>query len=371
MGAHARKCKAAVLERFDEPLAVREFDVPEPAEGEVLVRLLAAGVCGSDVHMWRGKDPRTPLPLILGHEGVGEIAALGSHRTDVVGRELVVGDVVMWERGIMCGRCYYCVVAKRPALCPLRKTYGISVSCKEPPHLRGCYAEYMLLFPVTNLLKIGQDIDASSLVAASCSGATAANAVEQCNVRSGDTVVVQGPGPLGLFVGAFALDAGASKLIVTGTERSRKRLDLAKAFGATETLCTSDMSGEQMVERVREVTDGRGADVVIDCTGSPHAMRDGIRMVARGGTYALPGVATPIGEVPVGFFEDVSVKNVRLQGIWVSDTSHLYRAVTLVGTGKFPFKRLVTHTFPLEEATRALEVTEKREAIKAVIVPAG
>jgi len=362
------KSKAAVLEKFNEPLALRAFDIQKPAEGEVLVRLLAAGVCGSDVHMWRGKDPRTPLPIILGHEGVGEIAALGSPRTDVLGRELAVGDVVMWERGIMCGRCYYCIVAKRPALCPARKTYGISVSCKEPPHLRGCYSEYILLLPVTNLLKITSGVDPKLLVSASCSGATAANAVEQCNVRSGDTVVVQGPGPLGLFVVAFALDSGASNAIVIGAEDDRTRLDIANLFGATDTLCTSDTTAEERIKRVRELTEGRGADVVIDCTGSPRAMQEGIQMVARGGTYALPGVATPIGEIPVRFYEDVSVKNARLQGIWVSDTSHLYRAVMLVEKGKFLFDRFVTHTFALDEATRALEMTEKRQALKAVLV---
>lgn len=369
MHAAKRKCRAAVLEKFNEPLVMREFDVPEPAEGEVLIRVLASGVCGSDVHMWHGKDPRTPVPLILGHEGVGEVAVLGSPRTDILGRELCVGDVVMWERGIMCGRCYQCVVAKRPALCPTRKTYGISVSSKEPPHLRGCYAEYILLFPVTNLLKICSAVAPKILVAASCSGATAANAVEQCSVKSGDTVVVQGPGPLGLYVAAFALDAGASNVVVTGAEPDRKRLEFAQALGATETLCTADMSAEDMTERVRELTDGRGADVVLDCTGSPRAMRDGIQMVGRGGTYALPGVATPIGEVPVRFFEDVSVKNVRLQGVWVSDTSHLCRAVRLVEKGRFPLDKLVTHVLPLNDAASALELTGTREAVKAVLVP--
>lgn len=369
MHAGRRKCKAAVLEKFDEPLVLREFDVPEPAEGEVLVKVLAAGVCGSDVHMWHGKDPRTPMPLILGHEGVGEVAVLGSPRTDILGKDLAVGDVVMWERGIMCGRCYQCVVAKRPALCPTRKTYGISVSCKEPPHLRGCYAEYILLFPVTNLLKIRSGVDPKLLVAVACSGATAANAIEQCDVKSGDTVVVQGPGPLGLFVAVFALDAGASNVIVTATKRGRERLEIAELLGATQTLCSADMGVEDMVERVREITDGRGAEVVIDCAGSPLAIRDGIRMVARGGTYALPGVATPIGEVPIRFFEDVSVKNVRIQGVWVSDTSHLCRAVRLVEKGRFPLDKLVTHVLSLDEATRALEATDNREAIKAVLVP--
>lgn len=148
------KARAAVLEKFGEPLVMKEFDVSPLAEGEVLARIDAAGVCGSDVHIWKGNDPRTPVPIILGHEGVGRIADLGSETCDVFGRELRVGDPVVWERGIMCGKCYYCVVRKQPALCPTRKTYGISVSCKEPPHLRGCYAEYIHLMSGVHLIKL-------------------------------------------------------------------------------------------------------------------------------------------------------------------------------------------------------------------------
>jgi len=212
------KAKAAVLEQFDTPLAIREFEVQPLAAGEALIKITAAGVCGSDVHMWHGNDPRTPLPIILGHEGVGEIADLGGERLDLLGRPLRPGDKVMWERGAMCGHCYYCVVRKQPSLCPHRKTYGISFSCAEPPHLRGCYAEYLHLQSTAHFLRIDDDIDPAVLVAASCSGATAAHAIELSRIRPGDAVLVVGPGPLGLFAVAMALKAGASRVDVVGTE---------------------------------------------------------------------------------------------------------------------------------------------------------
>lgn len=360
--------KAAVLERFNEPLVMREFPVSPLAGQEVLVRILAAGVCGSDVHMWRGKDPRTPLPLILGHEGVGEVAEIGGKKEDVLGRRLKVGDVVMWERGIMCGRCYYCVIKKQPALCTQRKTYGISVSCKEPPHLQGCYAESIHLLAGAHAIRLDGEVDAATLVAASCSGATAAHTVELCDIKQGDTVVVQGPGPLGLFVVAFAVDRGA-EVHVFGVAADRKRLQFCREFGAAGTVVVEETTEDERREYVLQATQGRGANVVIDCTGVAGAMREGLGMAAPYGVYALPGIATPVGEVPLRLYEEVARKNVRIQGVWVSDTSHLYQAIRLVRGGRFPFERLVTHRFSLETATAALETMERREAIKAVLIP--
>lgn len=349
-------------------MVMREFPIGPLTEQEVLVKILAAGVCGSDVHMWRGKDPRTPLPLILGHEGIGEVAEIGGAKEDVLGRRLKAGDVVMWERGIMCGRCYYCVIKKQPALCPQRKTYGISVSCKEPPHLRGCYAEYIHLLPGAHIIRLEGDLDPATLVAASCSGATAAHTVELCDVKQGDTVLVQGPGPLGLFAVALAIDRGA-EVHVIGVAADRGRLELCREFGAAGALIVEETTAEERWEYVLEVTEGRGADVVIDCTGIPAAGREGIKLTAPYGVYALPGIATPVGEVPFSLYEDVARKNVRIQGVWVSDTSHLYQSIRLVRSGRFPFEKLVTHRFSLEEATAALETMESREAIKAVLIP--
>ncbi len=363
------KAKAAVLEEFKKPLALREFDVQPLAEGEVLVKITAAGVCGSDVHMWHGKDPRTPLPLILGHEGVGEIADVAGERRDVLGRPLKPGDKVMWERGAMCGHCYYCVVRKQPSLCPHRKTYGISFSCAEPPHLRGCYAEYLHLQHTAHFIRIDDNMDPAVLVAASCSGATAANAIELSRIRAGDVVLIIGPGPLGLFALAMALKAGASRVYAIGTEVDEARLALADEFGAAGILCTGDTTPEQRAEYLRDATGGLGPNVVVDCTGAVAALEEYLPLVAPGGTYSIPGIAEPRRPVPLDLFAHFARKSVALQGVWVSDTDHLWQAVQLVLARDFPFEKLVTHTFPLEEAMRGLEAVERGEAVKAVLRP--
>ena len=363
------KAKAAVLEAFEQPLEMTEFEVCPLAEGEVLVKIAAAGVCGSDVHMWHGKDPRTPLPMILGHEGVGEIADIGGERLDVLGRKLAPGDKVMWERGAMCGHCTYCVVRKQPSLCPHRKTYGISFSCAEPPHLRGCYAEYLHLQCTAHFLRIDDEIDPAILVAASCSGATAANAIELSRIRAGDVVLVVGPGPLGLFAIAMALKAGASRVYAVGTEIDRARLELATEFGAAGTLCTADTTAEERAEFLRDATGGIGPNVVVDCCGAVQAIEEYLPLVAPGGVYSIPGIAEPRRALSIDLFAHFARKSVALQGVWVSDTDHLWQAVQLVLARDFPFEKLVTHEFPLDEATEALATATKPEAIKVVLRP--
>ena len=363
------KGKAAVLEEFGSPLVMREYEVSALAEGEVLVKITAAGVCGSDVHIAKGEDPRTPLPIILGHEGVGEVADIGGTKTDIFGRELRAGDAVMWERGIMCGRCYYCVIKKQPALCLTRKTYGISVSCAEPPHFRGCYGEYLHLLPGAHMIKLDGDVEPTVLVSATCSGATAAHTVQLSKVNPGDDVLIIGPGPVGLWVLAFCLQAGAGRVWVAGTTADKGRLELCKQFGASGTVNVDEHSAEERLEWVMDATHGVGISSVIDCTGVPQAVVENIAMVAPYGTYSIPGIATPVGEWPVALYEHLARKNVNLQGVWVSDTSHLYQSIRLVQSGRFPFEELVTHRYSLEEATAALAVMESREAIKAVLVP--
>jgi D-arabinose 1-dehydrogenase-like Zn-dependent alcohol dehydrogenase len=202
--------KAMVLEKFNHPLPMRAFPIPDLKEGEVLVKIEAAGVCGSDVHMWEGRDPRIRLPMILGHEGVGEIADINGEKRDVHGRPLKRGDKVLWNRGVTCGHCYFCRVKMEPSLCPHRWVYGIHTSCAGPPYLTGNYSEYLLLAREVDLFKIETDVDLQVFVPASCSGATAAHAFDLSRMESGDSVLVQGIGPLGIFSVAFARSFGAS-----------------------------------------------------------------------------------------------------------------------------------------------------------------
>jgi threonine dehydrogenase-like Zn-dependent dehydrogenase len=292
---------------------------------------------------------------------------------DIFNNRIEEGDLIIWDRGVTCNRCYYCAVRKEPSLCHNRQVYGIVRN--------GCYASHLALLPDTKLIKLAacfaqqvngneqSEIAPATLVAASCSGATAAHTVELLPIRPGDLVVLQGPGPLGLFCLAFAFAKGAGEAIVIGTKADSARLALSREFGRVQTYVVEDSSAEARRAEVFDLTHGIGANVVIDCTGTPASFNEGLRLTAPGGTYSIPGIATPVGEVPVQIYEDVARKNVRIQGVWVSDTRHLYEAVRLSLSGRFPLDKLVTHRFPLEQVMDALNVVDSKEAIKAVLLP--
>lgn len=361
---HAR---AAVLEEFNAPLSPREVAAPALRPGDVLVRILAAGVCGSDVHMWKGMDPRTPLPITLGHEGVGRIVDLGGPRQTVDGEELKPGDAVIWNRGVVCGRCYWCTVARTPALCPNRKAYGIHYSFEHGSHLNGCYADHLLLHPNTDILRAPEGIAPEVLVAASCSGATTAHAFELCPCRQGDTVVILGVGPIGAFAAAFAAASGAARIAVIGGTPSR--LELCRRLGATDLLDRTATTRAERREAVLEMTSGRGADLVIEAAGTTDAFDEGLGLARAGGAYAVAGIAEPRDSIPFDVFHNLTRRNLHLQGVWVSDTRHLRQAVSLVARQPSQFAAMVTHRFALAEATEALRTVESRAAMKAVIIP--
>lgn len=353
------KTRAMVLEKYNTPLKLREVEIGTVSRGETLVSMLASGICGSDVHIWRGRDPRTPLPLIPGHEGVGIIQKTRGAMHDVLGETLSPGDVVLWDRGIVCGGCYYCSVMKTPFLCPDRKTYGIMRN--------GCYAQDLVLLRETKILKIKEDVDPALLASASCSGATAAHAVESSNISPGDAVVIQGPGPLGIFALAFCLQKGARSIGVTGRGGDEARLRFCEEMGADFTVNIDEVPLMERIDLVRNQTGGRGANVVIECTGSPDALEDGLKIVVPGGTYCTPGIAVPHESIPINWYQDIVRKNLNLKGVWVSDTSHLYQAAKILEKGRFPFEKFVTHRFSLEEANEALCLAEGLKMIKGAL----
>ncbi len=358
---------AMVLHKFGRPLEKREFPLPQPGKGEVLVELAAAGVCGSDAHMWRGKDPRTPLPIILGHEGVGRVAAVGGRKESLEGETVKEGDLVLWHRGISCNRCYFCVVKKEPSLCPNRRVYGINRSCQEPPHLRGCYTKHILLDEATSLFHLPPDVDPAVVVGATCSGSTVAHAFDLFSPEIGDTVLVQGPGPLGLFAVAFAAARGAGKIIVTGG--TRERLELCEEFGAHILLNRRETTADERREMIMELTKGRGVDYAVEAAGTPGAVEEGISLVRPGGAYLSVGFGEPAGEIRLKVFEDLVRKNLHLQGVWVSDARHTHMALQLILNRVSTFARMVTHRLPLEKATEALELMEKKDAVKIALLP--
>lgn len=364
----ADRCVAMVLEAPGKSLVPRDLPIPELGPGQILVRITAAGICGSDVHMWEGKDPRTPCPIILGHEGVGEIAAVSGDRTSVEGVGLRAGQAILWNRSVVCGTCYWCVRAHQPGLCPHRWVYGIHRSLHQPTYLNGCYSQYLVLDAGTDVFVLEDaDTDPAALVAASCSGATAAHGIDLCPPKAGDVVVVQGPGPLGIFVVAFARERGARAIVVIGG--TQQRLDLCSVFGATTLLNRRTTTEQERAEVVLELTEGRGADLVVEAVGAAEAYREGLSLVRRGGAYMSMGVATPVDSVKLDPYRDLVFKHLRLQGVWVSHTKHTAMALRLIRKHRADFGRLVTHRFPLGEANEALEVTRVREGLKTVLVP--
>lgn len=357
-----------VLEAFGEPLRPKEIEVPELGEGQVLVMLEASGVCGSDVHMADGEDPRVPLPIILGHEGVGRAVKVRGKKY-VDGTSVREGDRVLWNRGVVCGRCYWCTKAGQPWLCPERWVYGIHRSLDDPPGLNGCYSQYVILDPKTDIFQVPDDLDPAVLVPASCSGATAAHAVSLRPPRKGEAVLVQGPGPLGLFAVAFARKFGADPVILVGGTESR--LEVGRRLGATHTLNRKETTEEERRDFVLGLTDGRGVDLAYEAVGNPRVLVEGLKLVRRGGSYLSMGFGVPAGSVTLDVYSDLEVRDLALYGVWVSHTEHTRMALELILDRKDDFSHLVTHRFGLHEANEALKFVRSRSAVKAVILPQG
>jgi threonine dehydrogenase-like Zn-dependent dehydrogenase len=307
--------------------------------------------------------------MIPGHEGVGEIVELNGEKRDVHGIPLKVGDKVLWSRGVTCGHCYFCKVKMEPSLCPHRWVYGIHTSCIEPPYLTGNYAEYLPLVKEVDFFKIESDIDLQTLVSASCSGATAAHAFDLSEMTPGDSVLIQGVGPLGIFAVAFARSFGASQIIaIGGTE---ERLKMCKAFGSTLTLNRHKLSEKERKEAMMEITQGRGVDIAFEMAGEPDALKECTSLTRTGGACVTAGFGEPHGTIELDCFHDIGRKNLRLQGVWVSEVRHTHMALQLMLSRMEDFKKLITHTFPLAQANEAIRAMKTKEAVKAVLIPHG
>lgn len=353
--------RVMLLREFGKALEPAELPVPQLEPGGLLVRIAAAGICGSDLEIIARRDPRVGadlLPLIPGHEGVGWVEAMSGSREDLTGRQVARGDLIVWNRGVTCGRCRYCSVRRERFLCPYRQVYGITMAARAPTWLNGCYAEMLYVRPASEVVVLPRDTDPALVVPATCSGATAAHAVELSGVALGDRVLVIGPGPLGLFCAALAQARGAGEVFVSGTERSRRRLEAAAAWG-----CRPMLADEL------DAWKGPPFDVVLDAAGTARSVMQAVAVAGPGATVALPGVAAPLGSVCLRVYEDIARKNLRLQGVWVSDARHLLEAVQVVVSGRWPLDRLVTHRFALSEVNQALAAVESRVALKAVVIP--
>ncbi|MFN3324349.1 MAG: zinc-binding dehydrogenase [Bryobacteraceae bacterium] len=362
--------KAAVLTAFQQPLEVREYPGPsEPGAGEAVVRVEVAGICGTDVHLWLGQLP-IPLPVILGHETAGRIERLGPGlEKDWRGNPLQAGDRVTWASSVVCGECYYCRAKRQPTRCVARKAYGISYCANDAPHLRGGYAEKILLRAGTAIFRIPDSVPSESVVGAGCALVTAIHGIERAPVEWGDVVVVQGAGPVGLAALAVAKQSGAAKIVVIGGPEHR--LELARKFGADAVIDIGEVPDPaERFRALQEEIGPYGADVVIECVGHPEAVNEGIVMCRDGGKYLVLGQYADAGNISFNP-HTITRKQLQVVGSWGFEPRHVHRALDLLERThlKDLFRDEITHRFSLEDVNAALCTVREWRSGKAVIVP--
>jgi L-iditol 2-dehydrogenase len=335
---------------------IREVPVPVPGPGEVLARVRAVSICGTDAHIVRGDYPGfwpPAFPFIPGHEWAGEIAALGPG-AERYGWQ--VGDRVAGTSHDACGVCQKCVEG-RYNLCEnygregLHKQYGHSV--------QGADATYVVqgvktIFPLPDALTFdeGAVIDPASI---------ALHVANRGNISPGDTVAITGAGAIGLLGGDAARIRGAARVIVT--ERNAKRLAKAAEMGFE----TVDAAAVDPVETVRAMTGGTGVDVVLECAGVPATVAQSLLMLRRGGRCAAVGIPTVGVEIAM---QKLVLDELELVGSRAS-AGEMRRVMPHVEQGRMRVRAVMTHTFPLAEYGRAMATFNDPEsgAIKIIVRP--
>lgn len=338
--------------RQDKNVEIRDItQPPDPGTNEVIIEVQAAGVCGSDLHMWRENHSwEIKLPLVLGHEFCGKIAAVGSDVT-----RFKVGDRVACETAAyVCGECIYCHSGNYN-LCPNRLGYG---ALKDGAFTRFVTARQQILHHVPDNVPF----EHAALVEPIC---VAYNALVEKTpvIKPGDTVVIQGPGPIGMMALFIAKLRGASEIIMLGTDIDRHRLKVAAQVGATQCL---NIRETDAVDAVLSMGDGFGADLVIDCTGVSIALKDAMKMVRPNGRITKIGW----GPEPLNFSLDPLVqKAVTLQGSF----SHLYstweRVLGLLSSGQIDLTPVIGGVYPLSDWETAFEQMEVGNNVKSVLTP--
>lgn len=362
--------QAVTMPKPNAPLLMRSYDEPEIEPGGVLLRTLGSEVCGTDVHLWHGRLAGVPYPIIPGHVSIGTVAAMGGSATDVDGRPLSIGDTVTFlDVYGSCGRCWYCTVAQATTRCPHRRVYGITLSADDG--LYGGWSEYIYLRPGVHLVSLPSELPWQTFLAAGCGLPTALHAIERADVHLGDTVVIQGAGPVGLSAAILAQLRGAAKVIVVGGPPLR--LDMATKSGADEILDIGTTDPASRLEAIRSLTHGRGADVTIEATGVAGAVPEGMRMTRDAGRYVVVGQYTDAGSVEFNPHLDLNKKHLDIRGCWGSDVSHFYRSVQVLARyhHHFPWSEFVSGQYDLAHAQNALEDVAAQRVVKALIVPAG
>lgn len=324
-------------------LRVDDLPVPQPGDGELLVKVAAVGVCGTDTHILDGHYPSRP-PVTLGHEVAGTVAALGTGATGVQ-----VGDLVTVEPHRYCGQCSYCRRGMEH-MCPDKRAYGV--------HLDGGMAEYLAV-PARIVYRLPAEVGAN-LGALTEPLACCVHAIDRLELTSGLPLYIGGCGPAGSMLIALAAQSGMYPIVAADMREDRRQLALR--MGADVAL---DPSAGDLVEQALAATDGAEYPYLIDAVGHPNVLQDCITLSARGGRILVFGVADPAAEAVIRP-NDIYSRELTILGSAINPFTH-HRAVGLLT--RLPLSGLRIKTFPLEEAAAALDAVRSGQFDKVQLVP--
>jgi L-iditol 2-dehydrogenase len=342
--------KALLLSKYRQ-LEIADLPNPTPGPGELLVKVAACGICGSDVHGYDGSSGRRIPPIVMGHEAAGRVAKVGPQVTG-----WAEGDRVTFDSTISCGACRYCARGEIN-LCDNRRVLGVSCSDYS---CAGAFAEYVIV-PQRIVYRLPDALSFSEAAMLEAV-AVAVHAVSLSKISSGDRALVLGAGMIGLLTLQALRAAGCSTVYIADVDASR--LKLAKEVGATETL---HATGDDLVSEVLRLTNNAGVDVAVEAVGIDATVCAAVNSVRKGGTVTLVGNITPEVTLPL---QKAVTRQIRLQGSCAS-AGEYPKAIELLTTGAIKVKPLISAVAPLDDGPQWFERLYSREPnlMKVVLTP--
>lgn len=336
-------------QKGDGFLELREHPVPRPGTGEVLIKVKACGVCGTDVHVLHDEFPYWP-PVVLGHEFSGEIVELGPGVSLYAAGDRVVGE----PHTQACGQCYLCRTGNIQ-ICAMKRSPGWGID--------GAFAAYIRM-PERLLHRIPDTMGYELAALVEPTANTVHDVVERTRVEAGDFVVVLGPGPIGLLAAMTARAAGAREVVVVGTAADEAiRLKKAHSLG----FRAVNLGAEDPLRVVQDKTGGLGADIVIECSGAPAAIACTVDLVRKKGRIGVIGLSS---RPTVPFPWDKAMFKV-CDIVFNLSTSYTSwdRTIHLIAAGRIPAGEVISHRMPLAEWRRAFDEIEAQRALKVLLIP--
>jgi threonine dehydrogenase-like Zn-dependent dehydrogenase len=362
---------------------LREYPLPEPAPGCVLVKMEMSGICGTDKHTYQGfttqyGERKLEFPIIQGHENVGTVAAIGGggKYTDFEGVPLKVGDRVVVGANVSCGKCYYCRHDFPYYFCENTTDYGNNLSAKNPPYLFGGWSQYIYIIPGSFLVRVPDELPSEiavlteiMAVSVGLDRAKQMSAFPNESFRFDDTVVVLGVGPLGMCFLMKARMLGAGTIIAV--DLSEFRLNFAKRLGADFALNAGTTGAAEGLAFIRGLTHGRGADVVIECAGVPQAVPEALEMLRLGGLLVEAGNFSDLGEIGISPHRHLCAKNVRILGVGGEEPAAYGPSMRQMARymKHYPLREFVTHRYRLSDVESAMQKSTEADSMKVVLEP--